>query len=63
MIHGHIPNYRLGYKKDHIHIEHNIIDIDTGAGHNQYLTLLDLTSQRQYCSKVSDKDAIIRASY
>ncbi|MFW3458841.1 metallophosphoesterase [Staphylococcus caprae] len=60
VIHGHIPNYRLGYKKDHIHIEHNIIDIDTGAGHNQYLTLLDLTSQRQYSVKVSDKDAKIQ---
>ena len=51
MIHGHIPNYRLGYKKDHIHIEHNIIDIAL-VGHNQYLTLLDLTSQRQYSVKV-----------
>lgn len=60
IVHGHVPNYRLGYKKDHIHIEPRVIDIDTGAGHNQYLTLLDLTSQKQYSVKVSDNDAKIQ---
>ena len=46
--------------RDSIHIEHRVIDIDTGAGHNQYLTLLDLTSQKQYSVKVSDNDAKIQ---
>lgn len=60
VVHGHVPNYRLGYSKDQIHIEPRTINIDTGAGHNQYLTLLDLTSERQYSIKVSEKDAKVQ---
>lgn len=60
VIHGHVPTYRLGNEIGHIHTEPHIVNIDTGAGHEQYLTLLDLTSQTQYFIDVSEKDAKVQ---
>lgn len=60
IIHGHVPNYKLGYSKEKIHIENGMIDIDTGAGHNMYLTLVDLTNACSYSVNVSHKDGTIR---
>ena len=54
MIHGHIPNYRYGLKMMNYIKEKNILDIDTGAGHNKFLSLIDLTNAYQYSVKVTD---------
>lgn len=48
------------YSKEEIHIENGMIDIDTGAGHNMYLTLVDLTNACSYSVNVSHKDGTIR---
>ena len=53
LIHGHIPNYRYGLKMMN-YIKKNILDIDTGAGHNKFLSLIDLTNAYQYSVKVTD---------
>lgn len=54
LIHGHVPNYRLGLKNDELYMKKNILDIDTGAGHDKYLSLIDLTNHYQYSVRVTD---------
>lgn len=58
LIHGHIPNYRYGLKNDELYKKKNILDIDTGAGHNKFLSLIDLTNAYQYSVKVTDTKKI-----
>ncbi|MDY4021637.1 metallophosphoesterase [Staphylococcus borealis] len=58
LIHGHIPNYRYGLKNDELYQKKNILDIDTGAGHNKFLSLIDLTNAYQYSVKVTDMSSI-----
>ncbi|WP_394856071.1 metallophosphoesterase [Staphylococcus borealis] len=58
LIHGHIPNYRYGLKNDELYQKKNILDIDTGAGHNKFLSLIDLTNAYQYSLKVTDMSSI-----
>ena len=54
LVHGHVPNYRYGLKKDEIYKKKNELSIDTGAGHNKFLSLIDLTSQYQYSVDVTN---------
>ena len=49
VVHGHVPTRRYGAKKNKIYIKGHTIDIDTGAGHGERLSLVDLTHQ-QVCS-------------
>ena len=49
VVHGHVPTRRYGAKKNRIYIKGHTIDIDTGAGHGERLSLVDLTHQ-QVCS-------------
>lgn len=62
LVHGHVPNFRLGYEDDEIHFENKIIGIDTGAGHDKYLTLVDLTNEIKYSIDVLDenKEVVIK---
>lgn len=54
LIHGHVPNYRFGLKNDALYKKKNLLDIDTGAGHGKYLSLIDITNRYQYSVKVTD---------
>lgn len=58
LIHGHIPTNRLGEQKGDIHVEGNKIAIDTGAGHNDYLSLLDLKYQRHYSINIENPEYV-----
>lgn len=58
LIHGHVPNYRFGLKNDELYKKKNILDIDTGAGHDKYLSLIDLTHSYQYSVKVTDNKKV-----
>ncbi|GGG98666.1 serine/threonine protein phosphatase [Staphylococcus pragensis] len=58
LIHGHVPNYRFGLKNDELYKKKNILDIDTGAGHDKYLSLIDLTNAYQYSVKVTDNKKV-----
>ncbi|PNZ66508.1 serine/threonine protein phosphatase [Staphylococcus croceilyticus] len=58
LIHGHVPNYRFGLKNDELYKKKNILDIDTGAGHDKYLSLIDLTNSYQYSVKVTDNKKV-----
>ncbi|MCJ1662990.1 metallophosphoesterase [Staphylococcus sp. NRL 18/288] len=62
LVHGHVPNFRLGYEDDELHFENRIIGIDTGAGHDKYLTLVDLTNEIKYSIDVLDekKEVVIK---
>ena len=53
-VQGHVPNYRDGLKKDDIYKNKNELSIDTGAGHNKFLSLIDLTGQYQYSVEVTN---------
>ena len=44
----------LWVKNDELYKKKNILDIDTGAGHNKFLSLIDLTNAYQYSVKVTD---------
>lgn len=57
-IHGHIPTYRLGAKRGHIHIDEHSICIDTGAGHKRYLSLFDVTNACVYRIDVMKLDKV-----
>lgn len=52
MVHGHVPTFREGCGPGEMKVTDEAVNIDTGAGHGEYLTLLDLTNQKQYCKKV-----------
>ncbi|MBB4832104.1 serine/threonine protein phosphatase 1 [Staphylococcus hominis] len=54
LVHGHVPNYRYGLKKDDIYKKKNELSIDTGAGHHKFLSLIDLTGQYQYSVEVTN---------
>ncbi|MCE4990051.1 metallophosphoesterase [Staphylococcus hominis] len=54
LVHGHVPNDRYGLKKDEIYKNKNELSIDTGAGHNKFLSLIDLTGQYQYSVEVTN---------
>ena len=58
LIHGHIPTNHLGEQKGDIHVEGNKIAIDTGAGHNDYLSLLDLKYQRHYSINIANPEYV-----
>lgn len=62
LVHGHVPNFRLGYEDDELLFENRIIGIDTGAGHDKYLTLVDLTNRIKYSIDVLDekKEVVIK---
>lgn len=67
-IHGHIPTFRLGAKRGHIHIDKHSICIDTGAGHKRFLSVYDVTNECVYrvdvmkLSKVEKSDIRIKAN-
>ncbi|MCD8916273.1 metallophosphoesterase [Staphylococcus simulans] len=52
MIHGHVPTFRKVNQKGIIYKTKDAINIDTGAGHGEYLTLYDVTNDKQYRVKV-----------
>lgn len=56
MVHGHVPTFREGCSLGEIKVTDQSVNIDTGAGHGDYLTLLDLTNSKQYCQRVVMKE-------
>lgn len=55
IVFGHTPTYRLGASKGSFWVKENKIGIDTGAGHNQFLSLADLTNRIQYRVQIDEK--------
>lgn len=50
---GHTPTFRLGAKIGDIWASEGLMCIDTGAGHGQYLSLVDLSGGKVYRQKVN----------
>lgn len=63
VVHGHVPTRRFGEKKNRIYVSGHTIDIDTGAGHGERLSLVDLT-HRQVCAiEVESQKKVHEYSY
>lgn len=55
IVFGHTPTHRLGVPVGSLWIKDNKIGIDTGAGNGEFLSLVDLTNQKQYRIEISSK--------
>lgn len=55
IVFGHTPTNRLGVPAGSLWIQDNKIGIDTGAGKGEFLSLVDLTNQKQYRIEISRK--------
>ncbi|EKU50131.1 metallophosphoesterase [Staphylococcus massiliensis] len=58
VVHGHVPTFREGCHLDEIVMSEETINIDTGAGHGYYLTLLDITNEKTYSINVNELDSV-----
>lgn len=55
IVFGHTPTDRLGAHTGCLWIQHNKIGIDTGAGKDAFLSLVDLTNRLQYRIKIKQQ--------
>ena len=55
IVFGHTPTNRLGVSSGEIWVNENKMGIDTGAGHGDFLSLVDLTNRLQYRVSVAGK--------
>ena len=60
IIHGHVPTFRYGCELDEVYIDKDSMCIDTGAGHQGYVSLVDLTNNIQYFISVVEGKTVYK---